>query len=112
MITITFTIRGSEHQPVLAFDTDASLKRAVDQLAIESNGKTHISITDDYMQNLGCRRDDIVATVIADVEEHWKYRNKTEIIRLRAQNDYNQLLGQDPTLKFMVGGMRPKFGGE
>lgn len=106
MFTMTITLKHTEHQIVLAFDTMDSL------LKVRSSTKDakELVLADDYGQAVQIPRDNIAGVEMTDVENHWKYRNKLSIIKLRAENDFNLALQSDPTLMFLVGGAGPSFG--
>lgn len=104
MITLTITLKSTDHQIVFAYDTQESLT---------SKGSIDCGMvvrTDDYGQEAKYMSDDVISTVLSDTEKHWEYRNAVSIIKLKAENDFNALLQADPSLRFLTGGIRPDFG--
>lgn len=106
MLTLTLTLKGSEHQIVLAFDT---IKSADGARADLRNPDRCQGVMDDYGQIIDIRSDDIICMSLADVERHWEYRNAVSVIKLRAEHNFNLKLGADPTLQFLVGSAGPGF---
>lgn len=109
MFTLTITFDNTTHQIVLGFESLKTAKQARESILDESESET--TVVDDFGREASVRPSDVVSLVIGDVEEEWRQRNKISIIKLRAENDFNVLLNADPTLKFLVGGAGPRFGG-
>lgn len=109
MFTLTVTFDSTTHQIVLGFESLKTAKQALEAIPEKSSAPT--TVVDDFGREASFRPSDVVSLVIGDVEEEWRQRNKISIIKLRAENNFNVLLNADPTLKFLVGGAGPRFGG-
>ncbi len=107
MITLTVTLRSTSHQIVLAYDSETSMCDGAKELIEDGPG---LMLSDDYGQVAKMQRNDVASICTVDVEKHWEYRNKVSIIKLKAENDFNRLLNEQPDLRFLVGGVRPEFG--
>lgn len=103
MITLTITFKGTDHQVVLAYKTPAAVQTALDAMA---SGM----VEDDYGQSVNFHPTDVINSVETDLEKHWKYRTLLQGIKLRAEADFNLLVEQDPTLKFLRSNSDIKFG--
>lgn len=108
MLTLTITLVDTIHQIVLGFQKQQAADEAIAHCRADTADE--ITIEDDYGHSVDIAPRDIVSTVLTDPEEDWKFRNELSIIKLRAENDFNDRLSRDPTLKFLVGGARAEFG--
>lgn len=107
MLLLTITLEGTEHQIVLAFDTQAAVDDAETTL---SQDTPLVVLADSYGQKCVFARGKIISITIVDVEQEWEYKNKVKVTGLRAENDFNMMVQADPTIKFLAGGRGPTFG--
>ncbi len=112
MLTLTITLKGTEHQIVLVFnsmETRDAAARIINDMS-QNPAIQFVQVEDDHGQMATWERGSMLASVLMDPQQHWKFRNKMTIIRAEAELALNQELGQRPDLKFLVGGARAEFG--
>ncbi len=112
MLTLTITLKGTEHQITLAFnsmETRDAAARSINDMS-QNSAIQFVQVEDDYGQMATWERNSMLASLLTDAALHWKFRNKMTIIRAEAELALNQELGQRPDLKFLVGGARAEFG--
>lgn len=107
MYTLTVTLKGTRHQIVLGFETEAKMKEAT-RPGMSFGGR--VTMRDDFGQTASWEEKDAVGIVTHDPETHWKLRNALSVIALRAESNYRLVLEQDLSLRPYVGAVHPKFG--
>jgi hypothetical protein len=109
MWTITITFLGTEQQAMLGFRSQEAATLLFNSMM--AGGSSYKMLVDDFGQAIVPNYEKIAFTELAEVKPRWEFRNKLRVARLRAENDYQTDLQQDPTLKFLVGQEPLKYGG-
>ena len=80
MLTLTITLKSSAKQIELAFDSHETLQKNV--VAIMDAG--YQSVEDDYGHVAYMRGQDVDSVEVIDLDQHWSFRGKVSIVKLRA----------------------------
>jgi hypothetical protein len=106
MFTKTITLKGSRHQIVLGYKSMETMTSAMREAPITPDSD-HIRLKDDFGQTAYYTQDNLVSVVVTDLDAHEDLRVARSIAEARAQSAFQTALGQDPTLGFLVGGVKP-----
>lgn len=102
MFLLTITLRGTDHQVVLAYATRETLQKTKDDLAKLEDHPVAV-LQDDFGHAAFWQRADVVSMVFSDIEEDWEFRNEKNLAALRAEIAFQHQLERDPTLRPFIG---------
>ena len=107
MLTLTITLKSSAKQIELAFDSRNSMHQKARCLMVPGSQ----SAEDDYGHVVFLRGEDVDSIEEIDLDQHWSFRGKVSIIKLRAEAKFRLDIEQQPDLRPYVAPVSPKFGG-
>lgn len=105
MYLITITLKTTAHQIVLGYDTVEAAEQARENIFLEGL----CDVKDDYGSIAEFRSEDIAFVVLSTVRQRLAMENERGILQLKADNQFQTELQQDPTMKFLVGSKNPLF---
>lgn len=105
MFIITITLSSTPHQITLAYNTQESATNARSDIALK--GLTEIR--DDFGTVAEFLGDEVASVVVSNVRMKLTGENARGLLQLKADNDFQAELHQDPTMKFLVGLKNPIF---
>lgn len=101
MFTLTIITADTDHKVVLAFTSFANAKTARDEI-FTNEAYAPVEIEDDYGVTAMISRAIIRQVILTDVASRWEYDVIDKFNRVKAENDFNRRLAQDPSLQFLV----------
>ena len=105
LIIVTITLKNSGEKLTFGFESRASLKAELE--LVPEHDRTRIQ--DDFGAKATIENSEIAAFVVTEVEKRNELDNALGVSALRRENEFQQKVQADPTLKFLVGQPNPLF---